>query len=92
MKTTVSKRSDRMLEAIRSIRKGESRRSVATREGCALSSLSRGVRSALKGYNIGIPGHRQKMNVWDEKCLEEWIIDLINVGETVFPSSVIKMV
>ena len=84
--------SKRMLQAIRSIRTGESRRMVAARHHCALSSISRGVRAALKGYPIGKTGHRQKMNEWDEACLERWIVDMINHGETVFSTSVIKMV
>ena len=71
---------------------GTPRKTIIRSGGITKSSLSRGIRSALKGYNIGESGHRQKLSNVDEAVLEEWILELIRRGETVLPCTVIQLV
>ena len=82
----------RRIEALKRIQQGESRRKIVSQRLCTYSSISRSIHSLVKGYNIAEPGHRQKMNSQDEANLESWILELIKRGETVFASTVIKMV
>ena len=82
----------RRIEALKRIQRGESRRKVVAQRLGTFSSISRSIHSLVKGYNVAEPGHRQKMNTQDEANLEGWILELVKRGETVFASTVIKMV
>ena len=82
----------RRIEVLQRLQRGESRKKIVSQRLGTFSSISRSIHSVVKGYNVGEPGHRQKMNTQDECNLESWILELIKRGETVFASTVIKMV
>ena len=82
----------RSIDALKRLQKGETRKKIVSDRITTYSSISRSIHSLVKGYNTGEPGHRQKMNTQDEDTLENWILELIKHGETVFATTVIKMV
>ena len=44
------------------------------------------------GFDPGIPGRHKKLNLSDEQTLESWVLELIDLGETVYTSTLIQLV
>ena len=84
--------STKVRNALISMLNGTPRKTILQSGSITKSSLSRGIRSAVKGYNMGESGRRQKLSNADEATLEEWILELIRRGETVFPCTIIQLV
>ena len=56
------------------------------------SSLSRALRSAAKGFEIGDKGTHQKLSEADEIILERWINEFLEQGESMFPWKIMSLV
>ena len=56
------------------------------------SSLSRALKSAAKGFQIGDKGTHQKLSPADEKILEQWINEFLEQGESLFPWKIMSLV
>ena len=58
----------------------------------ANSSITRAKQAIERGFDAGKPGRHQLLSIKDEHILERWLECLIEISETVYTSTVIKLV
>ena len=80
-------------EAVRLVASyGVTRSEIIAANLATRSSLSRALKSAAKGFQIGDKGTHQKLTAADEKILERWITEFLEQGESMFPWKIMSLV
>ena len=59
---------------------------------CSNAGITRAKKALEAGFDACISGRHKKLNEADEMILESWILELIEQGETVYPTRVIHLV
>lgn len=59
---------------------------------CSNGGISRAKKALQSGFDPCIPGRHKKLNLSDEQTLESWVLELIDLGETVYTSTLIQLV
>ena len=54
--------------------------------------ISRAKKVLQSGFDPGIPVRHKKLNRSDEQTRESWILELIDLGETVYTTTLIQLV
>ena len=92
-KEDIEQASSNLLKAVRLVMLyGVPRSEVIAEKLATRSSLSRALRSAARGFEIGDKGTHQKLSVADEKILEQWITEFLEQGESMFPWKIMSLV
>ena len=91
-KEDIEQANTNLLKAVRLVTSyGISRSEVIAAKLATRSSLSRALRSAARGFEIGDKGTHQKLSVADEKILEQWITEFLEQGESLFPWKIMSL-
>ena len=71
---------------------GYTRKQLCSEISVSNGGISRAKKALLHGFNPGRSGRRQNLSDKDEAILESWILELLDLGQTVYRFVLLEMV